>query len=88
MAIIVVSKHRTQGLQDALVVLREWNSYWNPKYFMLDYSDHLFKGVVAAITTVFPGNLVDNVLAEMVCSLLLRKLGFWRGIPYWILEIL
>ena len=47
----VVSKQRKDGVTEALNIFKEWNTFWQPKYFLVDYAEK----IVAAVTAVFPG---------------------------------
>ena len=49
--LIIISKHRKEGLQEGLNLFREWNTFWNPKYFLVDYCEVIYN----AVTAVFPG---------------------------------
>ena len=47
----VVSKQRNDGITEALNVFKEWNSYWQPKYFLVDCSEKIY----GAVKDVFTG---------------------------------
>lgn len=48
---ITVSKQKKNGLIESLKIFQEWNSFWNPKYVFVDYTETMFE----AISTLFPG---------------------------------
>ena len=50
----ICSKQRRDGVTEALNVFKEWNTYWQPKYFLVDCSEKISN----AITSVFPGKIM------------------------------
>ncbi len=50
----VIQQETTAAIQEALEVFRDWNSHWQPEYFMTDFSE----GEISAIENVFPGKKI------------------------------
>lgn len=47
----VIQSEASEQIAEALNILRSWNTEWNPKYFMTDYSEAEY----LALKTAFPG---------------------------------
>ena len=54
----ICSKQRRDGVTEALNVFKEWNTYWQPKYFLVDCSEK----IIVAVKTVFQGK--KNCISE------------------------
>jgi len=50
----VVQDENAQQILEALNILREWNSEWNPPFFLCDYSE----AEISALEQAFPGIIV------------------------------
>ena len=50
---LITSKRRKEGLIECLKVFREWNSYWTPRYFMVDCCESIYD----AIEVCFPSKV-------------------------------
>ncbi len=50
----VVQSENAESIKEALTVLKQWNTEWNPRYFMSDYSE----AELTAIEAVFPAATV------------------------------
>ena len=50
----IVQSESAACIEEALGVLRTWNSNWKPNFFMTDYSE----AEIAALEASFPGTIV------------------------------
>lgn len=41
----IVEAERTENIFEALQIIKSWNQSWDPKYFMLDYSQQEYQAV-------------------------------------------
>ena len=46
-----VQSENTENIQEALTVLKQWNTDWNPQYFMSDYSEAELSAVEAVFSS-------------------------------------
>jgi hypothetical protein len=53
-ASFVIQSETSDSINEALTVIKSWNSEWQPAYFMVDYSEE----EMSAISSLFPGNVI------------------------------
>jgi len=52
---LMFSKRRKEGLKEGLSTFKEWNSWWTPKYFLIDYTEEVLDAYSQLFSGIFPG---------------------------------